>query len=162
VHCTYAHTKKPPLLAILRRIIFQQDGAPPHYSRDVRDYLNLQFPNRWIGRNGPISWPPRSPDLTPMDFYVWGYMKDLVYSVPINTVDQLRDRIMEAGDKLRSSFECRQLNLSENLRKRARICVHEVGGHFEHLLWFKKYLCVSNLWKTLKNNVLEWIKMCLV
>ncbi|KAJ8943679.1 hypothetical protein NQ318_015167 [Aromia moschata] len=43
---------------------FMHDGAPPHFARIVREYLNEQFPGRWIGINdAPISWPPRSPDL---------------------------------------------------------------------------------------------------
>lgn len=50
-------------------IIFQQDGAPPHWSNIVRTALNNAFPNRWIGRGGPIAWPPRSPDITPLDFF---------------------------------------------------------------------------------------------
>jgi hypothetical protein len=47
------------------RIHFQQDGAP---LITLRDYLGIRFPGRWIGRAAPIAWPPRSPDLTPMDF----------------------------------------------------------------------------------------------
>ena len=50
-------------------IYFQQDGAPPHYGINVRQYLNEVFPDRWIGRRGHIEWPPRSPDLTPLDFF---------------------------------------------------------------------------------------------
>ena len=46
--------------------IFQQDGAPAHYSRDVRSFLNEKFPDGWIGRRGPVKWAPRSPDLTPV------------------------------------------------------------------------------------------------
>ena len=42
------------------RIHFQQDGAPPHYLGEVREYLNTRFPVRWIGRAAPIAWPPRS------------------------------------------------------------------------------------------------------
>ena len=53
-------------------IHFQQDGATPHYLGEVREYLNTRFPGRWIGREAPIAWPPRSPDLTPMDFFLWG------------------------------------------------------------------------------------------
>jgi Transposase. len=51
------------------RIWFQQDGAPPHYGVQVREYLNNTFTGRWIGRRGTIEWPPRSPDLTPLDFF---------------------------------------------------------------------------------------------
>ena len=50
-------------------IIFQQDGAPPHWGSHVRRFLDATFPNRWIGRDGPTSWPPRSPDITPLDFF---------------------------------------------------------------------------------------------
>jgi transposase len=48
---------------------FMQDGATPHYSTQAREWLNNKFPGKWIGRGGPWSWPPRSPDLTPADFF---------------------------------------------------------------------------------------------
>lgn len=57
------------------QLIFQQDGAPPHYSLPVREYLNNRFPGRWIGRRGPMEWPARSPDLTPLDFFLWEHLK---------------------------------------------------------------------------------------
>lgn len=57
-------------------VYFQQDGAPAHFAVLVRQYLDLVFPNRWIGRLGPMEWPARSPDLTPLDFYLWGFVKD--------------------------------------------------------------------------------------
>ena len=53
-----------------RDIRFQQDGAPPHYVHCVREWLDINFNGGWIGRRGPIEWPARSPDLTPMDFFV--------------------------------------------------------------------------------------------
>ena len=45
-----------------------------------------------IGPDGPICWPPRSPDLTPLDF--WGYVKDRVFSTPVNDIE-LRTRIRD-------------------------------------------------------------------
>jgi hypothetical protein len=51
------------------RTRFQQDGAPAHYLEEVREYINTRFPGRWIARAAPIAWPPRSPDLTPLDFF---------------------------------------------------------------------------------------------
>lgn len=75
---------------------FQQDGAPPHFKRKVTDYLNETLPNRLIGQNGPIRWPPRSPDLTPLDFYLWGFLKDRVFRTGLpKTLDEMRDRILE-------------------------------------------------------------------
>ena len=35
--------------------------------------------DRWIGRGGPTVWPPRSPDLTPMDYFLLGHIKALIY-----------------------------------------------------------------------------------
>jgi hypothetical protein len=49
-------------------LYFQHDGGPPpHYTRLVMQHLNDIFPNLWIGRGCTINWPPRSPDLTPLD-----------------------------------------------------------------------------------------------
>jgi len=61
-------------------LYFQQDGAPPHYATVVRNLLDETFPDKWIGRRGPIEFPPRSPDIMPMDFFVWGVIKDSVFS----------------------------------------------------------------------------------
>nr|XP_023028452.1 potential E3 ubiquitin-protein ligase ariadne-1-like [Leptinotarsa decemlineata] len=42
----------------------------PHYTDDVQTYLNNVFRGMWIGRRGPIDWPPRSPDLAPLDLFM--------------------------------------------------------------------------------------------
>jgi hypothetical protein len=54
-------------LAILRNMWLQLDGATPHFALLVRTWLNESYPNRSIGRGGPVAWPARSPGLTPMD-----------------------------------------------------------------------------------------------
>jgi len=69
-------------LDIQERMFFQQDGAPAHNAIIVRQYLNQIFPNRWIGTNGVVSWPARSPDLMSLDFFLWGYLKTAVYADP--------------------------------------------------------------------------------
>ncbi len=53
----------------LANVFFQQDGAPPHFARLMRDFLSIKIPNQWIGRRGPLVWAPPSPDLTPCDFF---------------------------------------------------------------------------------------------
>jgi len=58
--------------------------------------LNATFPNRWFGRDGPIPWPPRSPDITPLDIFSWGYVKDKVFSTPVPDITNLKARITEA------------------------------------------------------------------
>ena len=59
-------------LGVRRRMWFQHDGTPAHNAVNARRHLNEVFGNRWIGRNGPVAGPARSPDLTPLDFYLWG------------------------------------------------------------------------------------------
>jgi len=51
-------------------VFYQQDGAPPHYHRDVRAFLDENLQGHWIGRRGTFEFPPRSPELTPLDFYL--------------------------------------------------------------------------------------------
>ncbi|GBM91971.1 hypothetical protein AVEN_160038-1 [Araneus ventricosus] len=60
-------------------VIFQQDGAPPHYGNIVGEFLDTTFPHRWICKGAVMAWPPRSPDITPFDIYLWGYVKQHVY-----------------------------------------------------------------------------------
>ena len=77
-------------------IILQQYGAPPHWCSHVRRFLDATFPNRWIGRDSPTPWPLRSPDITPLDFFLWGYVKDEVFSTPVPDVTNLKARITDA------------------------------------------------------------------
>jgi len=55
-------------LKLRRQMYIQHDGTPPHYTRHVRDYFYESFPNRWLGHGGPVAWPLRSPELTPLNF----------------------------------------------------------------------------------------------
>ena len=59
-------------------------------------FLDAEFPNRWIGRDGPTPWPPRSPDITPLDFFLWRYVKDKVFSTPVPDITNLKARITDA------------------------------------------------------------------
>ena len=58
--------------------------------------LNETFPGAWIGRGGPIPWPPRSPDLSPLDFFLWGYIKNIVCAEKIRNIQHLQERITSA------------------------------------------------------------------
>ena len=60
--------------------------------------MNKTFPDRWIGCDGPILWLPRSPDITPLDFFLWGYVKDIVYRNKVRDINDLQHRIVEATD----------------------------------------------------------------
>lgn len=52
-----------------RNMYYQQDGAPAHNSRIVQEFLEVTFGEKFIATHGPVEWPPRSPDLTPLDFF---------------------------------------------------------------------------------------------
>ncbi|PNF41896.1 hypothetical protein B7P43_G15539, partial [Cryptotermes secundus] len=62
-------------LEVHREMWFQHDGAPAHCTEVVREYLDETFGNRWIGRGGLITWPPRSSYLTPLKIFLWGTCK---------------------------------------------------------------------------------------
>ncbi|GFY04105.1 transposase [Trichonephila clavipes] len=51
------------------------------------------FGDRLISRFGPVNWPPRSCDLTPLDYFLWGYVKSLVYADKPQTLDHLEDNV---------------------------------------------------------------------
>ena len=66
-----------------------QDGAPCHRRRAVTDRLTELFGNRIIALNRAVEWPPRSPDLKPLDFFLWGYLKSKVFETPTGNLEEL-------------------------------------------------------------------------
>ncbi|GFW74345.1 uncharacterized protein TNCV_2412441 [Trichonephila clavipes] len=72
---------------------FQQDVATCHTARAIIDLLKDMFGDRLISRFGPVNWPPRSCDLTPLDYFLWGYVKSLVNADKLQTLDHLEDYI---------------------------------------------------------------------
>ncbi|GFV81960.1 DUF4817 domain-containing protein [Trichonephila clavipes] len=72
---------------------FQQDGATCHTARATIDLLKDTFGDHLISRFGPVNWPPRSCDLTPLDYFLWSYVKSLVYADKPQTLDHLEDNI---------------------------------------------------------------------
>ncbi|GBM06609.1 hypothetical protein AVEN_140999-1 [Araneus ventricosus] len=70
----------------LRNVWFQHDGAPAHETSSVKQYLVEEFVEQIIGDGGFQEWPPRSLDLTPMDFFLWEYLKQQVYGTPSPTL----------------------------------------------------------------------------
>ncbi|GFX61793.1 uncharacterized protein TNCV_1382911 [Trichonephila clavipes] len=77
----------------VQELWFQQDGATCHTARATIDLLKDTFGDRLISRFGPVNWPPRSYDLTPLDYFLWGYVKSLVYADKPQTLDHLKDNI---------------------------------------------------------------------
>jgi len=96
-------------------------------------YCNIRFsgatfPNRWIGRDGPTPWPPRSPDITPLDIFLWRYVKDKVFSTPVPDITNLKARITDA-------FATVTEDMLENTRReldyRLDVLLATKGAHVE-------------------------------
>ena len=63
------------MLHLVNNTIFQQDGAPCQYALCEWQFLDDTFSDWWISTGGPLAWPPQSPDLSPLDFFLWGHIK---------------------------------------------------------------------------------------
>ena len=126
----------PQLEEGISNAIFQQDGAPPHFRHHVREHLNVTRPGRWIGRTGNqdlamLTWPPRSPDLTACDFFVWGFVKDAVYVPPLpQDLDDLKQRISDAVELITEDMLGR---VWQEMEYRLDICRVTRGAHIQHL-----------------------------
>ena len=75
---------------------FQQDGATCHTAEALLDVLRPVFEDRIISRGANVIWPPRSCDLTPLDYYLRGSVKDKYYADKPKTIDALKENIREA------------------------------------------------------------------
>ncbi|GFU93603.1 putative transposable element [Trichonephila clavipes] len=85
----------------VQELWFQQDGATCHTARAIIDLLKDTFSDRLISRFGPVNWPPRSCDLTPLDYFLGGYIKSLVYADKPQTLDHLEDNIRRVMANIR-------------------------------------------------------------
>ncbi|XP_036139970.1 uncharacterized protein LOC118644749 [Monomorium pharaonis] len=112
-------------------MIFQHDGAPAHFSRRVRDILDARFPDRWMGRGGPIAWPPRSPDLNVLDYFVWGHIKTKVEHMRERGEAEVREAISAVFQTITPDMIRRA---TQQIVRRAELCLETQGKHFEQLL----------------------------
>jgi hypothetical protein len=85
-------------------IYFQQDGAPPHYAVHIHEFMDNTFGGR-IGRRGLTDMPPRSPHLTPMDFYFWGVVKDMC-TTKTKTLGDLKSITRDSFEKIHNDPQC--------------------------------------------------------
>lgn len=109
---------------------YQHDGCPAHFSQNVRNFLDIRFANRWIGRGSLFPWPPRSPDLTVLDFYLWGRLKELVFATRPTTPEDMVVRIQNAANSIsRAEIEA----AVSSTRRKTNLCISNDGKHFEHL-----------------------------
>jgi transposase len=116
----------------VEHVYFQQDGATPHTARVSMDVVRRMFPGRVISRFGDIPWPPRSPDLSSCDFFLWGYLKSCVYAHKPRTLADLKEAIKqevaaidrEMLDRTHTSF-----------LQRLEMCIKGSGHHLSDIIF---------------------------
>lgn len=109
----------------LRQGYFQHDNAPAHTALRTRQYLQQFYDDRII------AFPPRSPDLTALDYFLFGYLKNTIYRTPLHTLQELKDAITAAC----ANITVQQLqNVFNSMKRRVGCCINNNGAHFEHEL----------------------------
>ncbi|GBN13848.1 hypothetical protein AVEN_151935-1 [Araneus ventricosus] len=113
----------------LRNVWFQHDGAPAHKTSSVKQYLVEEFGEQIIGYGGFQEWPPRSPDPSLTDFFLWGYLKQQVYATPKPTLQDLQRRIMDACANVTPAMLNR---VQRKIQARVQMCIVADGKKFEY------------------------------
>ena len=110
---------------------FQQDGATCHTARATIESLQEIFPGRVISRWSDENWPPRSCDLTPCDFFLWGFLKSKVIvnrSLTTQSLKEIRRCVVEIQPQL-----CQAV--IQNFNRRVEMCRQSRGGHLLDVLF---------------------------
>jgi hypothetical protein len=131
-------------LAVRARKWYMHDSAPAHFRPAVRDVLNDTYRDRWTGRGGPTAWPPCSPDLNPLDFFLWKHLNTLVYAVPVDKEEARHHRVMVACQTIRN-YPGIFARMLRSMMRRVEACLESHGGHSEHLLLMYSFSCTSQI-----------------
>jgi hypothetical protein len=110
----------------IRLVWFQQDGATSHTARISMQTVREMFPGRVISRNGDVAWPPRSPDLSPRDYFLLGYLKHKVYENRPHTIDELKESIRTTILQIPVEMLRKP---TDSLSRRAEDCLQNNGAH---------------------------------
>ena len=106
---------------------FQQDGATSHTSHTSMAEIQSFFGDRIISKG---LWPPRSPDLTLPDYFLWGYLKP-------RTIGALKASITEEIQAVTANVLARTY---QNMAHRVQSCLDANGGHFQHVMMSSHFL----------------------
>jgi hypothetical protein len=111
---------------------FQQDGATAHISRRSLAILRERFPGHVVSLHGDIGWPTRSPDLSPFDFFLWGYLKVQVYQHRPQTLEGLKEAITQEVAVILPKTIRRTM---EKYWERLNQCIHNEGRHLSNVVF---------------------------
>jgi hypothetical protein len=125
-------------------MLYALDGA-----RHILAVLcEVSYHDRGIGSGGPTAWPPRSLDLTPLDFYVWGHLNIILCAVPVDNEEALHHRtvdayqtirnypgIFEMGDVMRRALNLMEVILSTYYKSTLSVIIHKLNVSAHMLIW---------------------------
>ena len=112
--------------------IFQQDGATAHTGKENLQYLEQHLPSTLISRYAALPYPPRSPDLTPLDSHLWGIVNANCFSDPKpRTIEQLK---LNVEDVISSISNASLHAMTDNIRQMMELCLAQDGAHIEHVM----------------------------
>ena len=87
--------------------------------------------NDYRGDQMLLAWPLRSPDSTPCDFFLWGYVKDQVYVPPLPaSIPELKVRIRTSTETITADM---LQTVKNELDYRVDVCRITKGAHMDHL-----------------------------
>lgn len=112
----------------INQVWWMQDGCPAHHTQENLLQLRRIFGRRVISIGARIEWPPRSPDLNPLDFFFWGHLKSQVYRNPLENLPQLEQRIEDAILTVTPEMLARCI---VNFTVRLRVCLEMRGRPVE-------------------------------
>ena len=112
----------------------QEDGATAHTSLRAREWITNQFGNKIISHHIEFPWPSRSPGLSPLDYFLWGYVKENVFKRQPAYIEILKEIAQEVVSSYSSIDQDVLRAVMANFKKRNNLCIEQQGGHFEHLL----------------------------
>ncbi|GFU79677.1 uncharacterized protein TNCV_4036841 [Trichonephila clavipes] len=115
----------------LSRMWYQHDGASAHKFAQPFTFLAQTFDTRIIGYGGHQEWTPRSPYLSPLDFFPWGFLKSKVYEWESTSKYDLLNRISMACKSVAPNM---LQKLQAEFLTRVRYCIYAESSHFEHYL----------------------------
>ena len=113
---------------VIDRQWFMQDGATPHTANATLELLRQKFGDRVISRRTDIPWAAHSPDLNPLDFFLWGYAKDNVYADNPQTLQDLKTAITRFIRAIPADMCKRVIG---NFAVRLNECLNRRGAHIE-------------------------------
>ena len=107
-----------------RPYVFQQDSAPAHKAEVTQEWLAQSLHDHVT----PNMWPPSSPDLNPMDYYVWGVVQKETNKRPHSTKESLKATILHVMGSLQEEPLIRACSW---FRNRLEAVIEAEGGFIE-------------------------------